>query len=121
MMRRNQTNRRIYQAVTVTLAALAASAAAVTTAQAGSISFGGRTWTTYDVDAGNDPTYSVVNNHGLIKGTYGPDAAMVTPVTIHVGDRISYDYTLTNPVTNSWVGSSFGDFRGGTFDQSTNM
>ena len=43
----------------VSVAAAAAASAMVTTALAGSINFGGRTWTTYDVDPSNDPTYSV--------------------------------------------------------------
>src|SRR5215212_6100081 len=108
-MRRTMSNRdggglKVARAAMAALATLLASATAAT-AMAGSISFGGRTWTTYDVDANNDPTYSVVNDHGVVKGNYGPDAAMVTPVTIHVGDRISYDYTLTNPGNNNWVGS----------------
>jgi hypothetical protein len=114
-------NNRICGRFVVSLAATAAASAMVTTALAGSINFGGRTWTTYDVDPSSDPTYSVVNDHGVIKGTYGPDAAMVTPFTLHVGDRASYDYTLTNPGSNNWVGSSFGDFRGGTFSDVDNM
>src|SRR5947207_6512714 len=103
---KNRTNAALAAAAVAGLAACVAAA----TASAGSISVGGRTWATYDVDPNNDPTYSVVNDHGVIKGTYGPDAAMVTPFNLHVGDRVSYDYTLTNPASNNWVGSSYGDF-----------
>src|SRR5215207_5524339 len=89
-------------------------------AYADPLMFGGRTWYTNDPDPGSDPSYSAAGNTGVMVGQYGQDAVIATPVTIAVGDTVSYDYTLTNPPTNNWVGDSFGDFRGGTLVDDTN-
>src|SRR5215217_7112143 len=88
---------------------------------AGDLTFGGRNWKTNDPDPSNPPTYSVVGDSGVMTGAYGPEATMATPITIAVGDVVSYDYTLTNPGSNNWVGSAFGDFRGGNMLDTQNF
>jgi len=76
------------------------------------ITFGGRTWNTFDVDPVNFPTYGVVGDSGTITTNWGVAGAMATPVSIAVGDVITYDYHLSSDDDN-WVSESFGDFRGG--------
>jgi hypothetical protein len=102
-------------------AAILATTFSALSASADPLLFDGRTWYTNDPDPGNPPTYSVVADSGVMTGTYGPEATMATPITIAVGDTVSYDYTLTNPGSNNWVGNAMGDFRGGAVVDDTNF
>lgn len=73
-------------------------------AMAGTITFSGRNWNT--LDAG---TYSVSNaNAGVMTGAYGADAVMTTSLSLNVGDKVSYDYTLNSP---NWFGDTGTGFR----------
>ena len=90
-------------------------------APATDVTFSGRTWQTNDPDPVNPPTYSGAGNTGTITGAYGPEATIATPISIAVGDSVSYDLTLTNPASNNWVGDAWGDFRGGNMLDTANF
>jgi len=110
----------IGRAAAVTTRRLTAAAAlggvllAAGSASAGEIMFGGRTWTTKDGGTyGTDDTHSI----GTMTGSFGSDSAIGTPVSLTVGDTITYDYKLSS-TGDTWVGDALGEFRGGTLDSS---
>src|SRR5687768_15024739 len=80
------------------LVVLAALASLVTSARGGTISFSGRDWTTQAAGSTTPAVYTVNGaNSGSMRGSFGDwDAVMLTPISIAVGDKISYDYTLTD-------------------------
>ena len=95
-------------------------ATAVTTiaANAGTIAFSGRNWTTYDQTASGqyspaqNNTYTVVGaNTGSIHGRYGVDSIMVTALTLGVDDSVSYDYYLSNN-NPGFAGANGGTYYG---------
>ena len=99
----------------IVLAAAAGVLGAAGSVLAGEITFGGRTWTHKDT-AG---TYGVVGDSGTMTGSFGADAAMGTPVSLAVGDTITYDYQLSAN-GDTYVGDALGEFRGGTLDAGLN-
>src|SRR6185369_15349223 len=67
------------------------------------VTFSGRTWTPLvQVASGQySPAqtnqYSALNaNTGIMTGRFGIDTAMTTPLTVKVGDTVSYDYFVTS-------------------------
>lgn len=100
-------------------------------AQAGSIDFSGRTWSTQDGvhrDDNSIPIAYVVNNADsvTITGVYGADASIVTALSLNVGDTVSYDYYLTkidlDPVGDgitNWIGDATASFIDGTDNESS--
>ncbi len=91
-------------------------------AQAGTVNFSGRDWTTNDAvhrdDAGISNSY-VVNNAdsmtmtGVFGTGAGVDTYVTTPISLSIGDVVSYDYYLTqetrDPVgdgDSSWISDS---------------
>jgi hypothetical protein len=107
---------------------------AATAAQAGTITFSGRNFDTYDhVFAGQyepDQSNQYVTpdaNTGVMTGRFGTDGGddsfMTTPITVSVGDKVSYNYHLTelNRDFGGDGGSTWlGDSRSGFQDTSGN-
>src|SRR5687768_16578070 len=99
-------------------AALFAAALAAMPARGGTIDFSGRTWNTLD----GAHQYSGSGSTGTMTGRFSVDAVINTALTLNVGDRVSYDYTLTNDwkdLTNDgslsdWIGDAYASFRSGT-------
>ncbi|HPD47036.1 MAG TPA: PEP-CTERM sorting domain-containing protein [Anaerohalosphaeraceae bacterium] len=95
-------------------------------AQAGTITFCGREWATADCAARDDASvtnlYTVSSDglSGTITGVFGganTDSAIATPLTLHVGDSVSYDYYVTNEQRDrigdglsNWVNDSWAGF-----------
>lgn len=74
--------------------------------------FSGRAWTPLISGANH---YAAVNaNAGIMTGQYGIDTAMTTPLTLTVGDKVVYDYFLTEKTSGSWVGDSRTGFQDGS-------
>jgi hypothetical protein len=82
------------------VAAAVACCAVTATSHATSVNFGGRTWTTHDSDPFNAPSYSASGYTGSMTGNWAADATITTPVTLNVGDVISYDSALLS--TGGW-------------------
>ncbi len=89
-------------------------------AQAGTVNFSGRDWTTLDGVHRDDPSISseyIVNNADsmTMTGVYGDDTAIFTPISVNVGDVVSYDFYLTKEIRDpvgdgdtDWIGDSAG-------------
>jgi hypothetical protein len=76
--------------------------------------FSGYEWTPL-LEAGN--SYSGVNaNAGLMTGNFAIDTALTTPVTLAVGDKVTYDYSLSeiSRSGSTWVGDSRTGFQDGS-------
>ena len=76
--------------------------------------FGGRAWTPLITGANH---YAAVNaNAGIITGNFAIDTALTTPLTLAVGDKVSYDYSLSEISRNgsTWVGDSRTGFQDGS-------
>jgi concanavalin A-like lectin/glucanase superfamily protein len=92
--------------------------------------FSGRAWTPlisvasaqYSPPQTNQ--YAASNpNTGLMTGRFGVDTAMTTPLTLAVGDKVSYDYFLTEESRNfrgTGASTYVGDSRTGFQDASGN-
>jgi hypothetical protein len=105
---------------------LASFLAAVGSAQAGSVTFSGQNWSTldsiataqYEPDQSN--SYATPDaNTGVMTGRFGVDSAMTTPITINVGDVVSYNYHLTEESRNfrgTGASTYVGDSRTGFQD-----
>ena len=73
-----------------------------------------RAWTPLITGANH---YAAVNaNAGIITGNFAIDTAMTTPLTLAVGDKVVYDYSLSEISRNSstWVGDSRTGFQDGS-------
>jgi hypothetical protein len=84
--------------LSITLATISV-IAATTLANAGTINFSGRSWTTLDNIGrnGNPNTFTTPDaNTGVIGAQYGTDSTMATLLTLNAGDRVSFDYYLSN-------------------------
>lgn len=85
-------------------------------AQAGTVTFSGRDWTTLDGVHRDDPSILseyIVNNADsmTMTGVYGGDTAIFTPISVNVGDVVSYDYYLTKEMRDP-VGDGDTDYIG---------
>ncbi|HTI98085.1 MAG TPA: PEP-CTERM sorting domain-containing protein [Dongiaceae bacterium] len=108
-------NRQVKQ----TLAGLAVLASAASLAHAGTIHFSNRDWTTLD-GTGNAPggvnqqnTYTTPNaTTGIIGARYGTDNNMYTAVTLSVGDKVDYDFYLSNNDPGYTPGAQGGTYYG---------
>lgn len=95
----------------------------------GDITFSGRNWTTQDAAHRDNPAihteYTAFDaNTGKMRGVFGTsgqDCSMVTPLSIKVGDVVSYDYSfthdqisLTGGGTSDWIGDTATAFIAGT-------
>ena len=74
--------------------------------------FSGRAWT--PLISGANYYAAADANTGLMTGQYGIDTALTTPLTLVVGDKVSYDYFLTEKTAGSWVGDSRTGFQDGS-------
>ena len=94
-----------------------------------SVSFSGRTWSTQDAahrdSAAIHTEYTAVDaNTGTMRGVFGTsgqDCSMVTPLTLQVGDKVSYDYKVTHDQIDligdgnaDWIGDTSMAFIKGT-------
>lgn len=108
---------------------LFAAAALFATSADGSIIFSGRTWNTQDAahrdNAAIRTQYTAVDaNTGAMRGVFGTsgqDCSMVTPLTLQVGDKVSYDYKFTHDQIDligdgnaDWIGDTATGFIKGT-------
>jgi hypothetical protein len=89
--------------------------------------FSGRVWTPLVSEASGQYSppqtnhYAGVNaNAGIMTGRFGVDSALTTPLTLAVGDKVTYDYVLTEESRNfrgtgasTWVGDSRTGFQDG--------
>lgn len=113
---------------TCVLLAVATISATVNTADA-SIVFSGRTWSTQDATHRDNPSihteYTAIDaNTGAMRGVFGTggqDCSMVTPLTLQVGDKVSYDYKFTHDQIDligdgnaDWIGDTATAFIKGT-------
>lgn len=76
--------------------------------------FSGREWTPL-ISGANQ--YSALNpNAGLLTGNFSIDTALTTPLTLAVGDKVTYDYSLSEISRNgsTWVGDSRTGFQDGS-------
>ena len=86
------------------------------TAQA-DITFGGKTWQTLGNTHRDHPEVTseftvldgAVSDVGYMRGVYGADTAMYTPITIVAGDAVSFDWYLSNN------GNNIPDYNGGAY------
>jgi hypothetical protein len=77
-------------------------------ASAGTATFSGRTWSTYDTQTpygGNQIEYSGAANVGTMRGLFNDgggenDAAMITALTVDVGDKVSYLWHVSDEDRN---------------------
>jgi hypothetical protein len=74
-------------------------------ARGGNVFFSGRNWTTYDTQTaygGNQIEYNAPDaNTGTMRGLFNDagnenDAVMITALTVNVGDKVSYDWQITD-------------------------
>src|SRR4051812_27762934 len=91
----------------IACAAAAACAAVIGSASAASVNFGGRAWST-----GNGQGYTAAASTGTMTGQFAQDAVFTTPLTLNVGDVISYDSALSSGGWFSNTGFGFIDNTG---------
>jgi hypothetical protein len=95
----------------------------------GTVSFSGRSWDTLiqvaTAQYGPPQTnqYSGSGNLGLMTGRFGVDTAMTTPISLKVGDTVSYDFLVTSELRNfsgtnadTWFAETGSGFRNGVGD-----
>ena len=96
-------------------------------AQADTITFSGREWSTFDVMHRDNPEipaeYTGAGDTGTIRGVFGRDPSIITPVSLNVGDIVSFDLYCTKDQVDligdgdaDWV----GDFNASFVQQSAN-
>lgn len=87
--------------------------------------FSGREWTPLISEASGQYSPPQTNRYaagnastGIMTGRFGVDSAMTTPITLAVGDKVVYDYVLTEESRNfrgtgasTWVGDSRTGFQ----------
>jgi hypothetical protein len=73
--------------------------------------FSGRTWTPLITGANHYAGAGL--NAGIMTGNFAIDTALTTPVTLSVGDKVAYDYSLSeiNRNGSTWVGDSRTGFQ----------
>lgn len=96
-------------------------------AQAAMTTFSGRDWTTYEVthrdDAGISAEYTGEGDTGTIRGVFGGDPSMITPVSLNVGDVVSFDLLATKDsvdLVGNGASDWIGDFNAAFVQESTN-
>lgn len=100
-------------------ALVAVLAVAASIANAGTISFSGRNWTTFDGTGNESNGINLQNayttpdaNTGVIGARYGTDSTMATLLTLGAGDSVSFDYYLSNNDPGYGPGANGGNYYG---------
>jgi len=105
----------------------AISLGALLSAQAGTVTFSGRDWSTFETthrdNSAIPAVYTGEGNTGTIRGVFGRDPSIITPVSLSVGDVVSFDLYCTKDAidligdgNSDWV----GDFNAEFVQQSAN-